>query len=145
MMMTVSDILRHKGSEVFTVEPSISVGTAMRLLVERRVGALVVTGADRHIAGIISERDIVRLLVMRGAGALEASVSEVMTRNVVTCDRHETVAGIMERMTRGKFRHVPVVEHGRLAGLVSIGDAVKARLTHLELEHHAMREYILTA
>jgi len=144
-MMTVNDILRHKGSEVFTIEPVVAVAAAMRRLVDCGVGALVVTAADRHIAGIISERDIVRLLAGRGPSALEDPVSEVMTRRVVTCHRHDTVAEIMERMTQGKFRHVPVVDYGRLVGIVSIGDAVKARLSQLEHEHHAMREYILTA
>ena len=145
-MMTVNDILRHKGSEVFTIDPATAVGAAMRQLVECGVGALVVTdAADRHIAGIISERDIVRLLAGRGPAAMQDTVSEVMTRRVVTCNRHDTVAEIMERMTRGKFRHVPVVDYGRLVGIVSIGDAVKARLSQLEHEHHAMREYIATA
>jgi len=144
-MMTVNDILRHKGSEVFTIEPVAAVGAAMRMLVDCGVGALVVTGTDRHIAGIISERDIVRLIAGRGPSALEDPVAEVMTRRVVTCDRRDTVAEIMERMTQGKFRHVPVVEFGRLIGIVSIGDAVKARLSQLEHEHHAMREYIATA
>jgi len=146
MMMTVNDILRHKGTEVFTIDAAISVGTAMRLLVERGVGALVVAGEDLHIAGIISERDIVRLVAGRGPAALEDPVFQVMTRRVVTCRRHDTVSDIMEVMTRGKFRHVPVVDHAdRLIGIVSIGDAVKARLSHLEHEHHALREYIATA
>lgn len=143
--MTVNDILRHKGSEVFTIEPVAAVAAAMRMMVDCGVGAVVVTGTDRRIDGIISERDIVRLVASRGAAALQDPVSEVMTRQVVTCDRNDTVAGIMERMTHGKFRHVPVAQHGRLIGIVSIGDAVKARLSQLEREHHALREYIATA
>jgi CBS domain-containing protein len=143
--MTVNDILFNKGSEVITIQPTATVAVAVRMLVRHRVGALVVTGGDHHIVGIISERDIVRVLDESGPAVLDIHVSEVMTHRVVTCERHETIAGIMERMTSGKFRHVPVVEHGRLAGIVSIGDAVKARLSQLEHEHDAMREYIQTA
>ena len=143
--MTVNDILLHKGSEVITIEPTATLAAAVRMLVQRRIGALLVTGADKRIVGIISERDIVRLLDEKGATALGAPVAEVMTRKVVTCDRNETIGEIMERITTGRFRHVPVIEHGRLAGIVSIGDVVKARLGELELEQNALREYIRTA
>jgi CBS domain-containing protein len=143
--MTVNDILLHKGRDVITIEPTASVAAAVRMLAQHRIGALLVTGADYHIVGIISERDIVRVLDARGPAVLDAPVAEVMTRKVVTCDRRETIADIMERMTTGKFRHVPVVEHGRLAGLVSIGDVVKVRLSQLEHEQNALREYIRTA
>jgi CBS domain-containing protein len=143
--MTVNDILLHKGSQVITIEPTATVAAAVRMLVQRRIGALLVTGADDHIVGIISERDVVRVLDEVGPAVLDASVAEVMTRKVVTCDRHETIAEIMERITSGKFRHVPVIEHGRLAGIVSIGDVVKARLSELEHEQNALREYIRTA
>lgn len=143
--MTVSDILLNKGSEVVTIEPAATVAAAVRMLAQHRIGALLVTGADHHIVGIISERDIVRVLDRVGPAVLDTPVSEVMTRKVVTCSRHDTIVDIMERMTTGKFRHVPVVDHGRLAGLVSIGDVVKVRLSQLEHEHDAMREYIRTA
>jgi CBS domain-containing protein len=143
--MTVNDILLLKGDQVITIEPTATIAAAVRTLAQHRIGALLVTGADHHIVGIISERDIVRVLHETGPAVLDAPVAEVMTRRVVTCERHDTIADIMERMTTGKFRHVPVVEHGRLAGLVSIGDVVKARLSQLEHEHDAMREYILTA
>jgi CBS domain-containing protein len=143
--MTVNDILLHKGSEVITIEPTATVAAAVRVLAQRRIGALLVTGADQRIVGIISERDIVRALDGTGPAVLDAPVSEVMTRQVVTCGRHETIGEIMERITSGRFRHVPVVEHGRLAGLVSIGDVVKARLSELEHEQDALREYIRTA
>jgi CBS domain-containing protein len=144
-VMTVNDILLHKGTHVITIEPDATVAAAVRMLSKHRIGALPVTGADRRIVGIISERDIVRVLDETGPAVLDWPVAEVMTRKVVTCDRHDTIADIMQRMTGGKFRHVPVVEHGQLAGLVSIGDIVKARLDRLEYEHDAMREYILTA
>lgn len=143
--MTVNDILLHKGSQVITIEPAATVAAAVRMLVQQRVGALVVTGADYHIVGIISERDVVRVLDEIGPAVLDAPIAEVMTRKVVTCGRHETIAEIMERVTSGKFRHVPVVEHGRLAGIVSIGDVVKARLSELENEQNALREYIRMA
>jgi CBS domain-containing protein len=143
--MTVNDILLHKGSEVITIEPAATVAAAARALARRRIGALLVTGADQRIVGIISERDIVRALDEAGPAALDTPVSEVMTRQVVACGRHETIAEIMERFTSGRFRHIPVLDNGRLAGLVSIGDVVKARLGELEHEQDALREYIRSA
>ena len=143
--MTVNDILSQKGNQVLTIEPAATLAAAVQMLAQRRIGALVVTGADHRIVGIISERDIVRVLGEKGTAVLGAPVAEVMTRKVVTCGRNETIAEIMERMTGGKFRHVPVVEHGRLVGIVSIGDVVKARLSELEYEQDALREYIRTA
>ena len=143
--MTVNDILRHKGNQVITIEPTATLAAAVRMLVQHRIGALLVTGAEHRIVGIISERDVVRVLDEKGPAVLGAPVAEVMTRRVVTCDRNETIAEIMERMTSGRFRHVPVIEHGRLIGIVSIGDVVKARLGELELEQNALREYIRTA
>ncbi len=143
--MTVNDILLHKGNQVVTIDPAATVAAAVQTLSKHRIGALPVVDGDGRIAGIISERDIVRVLAGTGPAVLDTPIAEVMTRKVVTCDRHDTIAEIMERMTTGKFRHIPVVERGRLTGLVSIGDVVKARLSQLEYEHHAMREYILTA
>jgi CBS domain-containing protein len=143
--MTVNDILSRKGNQVLTIEPTATLAAAVQMLAQRRIGALVVTGADDRIVGIISERDIVRMLGENGTAVLGAPLAEAMTRKVVTCARNETIAEIMERMTGGKFRHVPVVEHGRLVGIVSIGDVVKARLGELEYEQDALREYIRTA
>jgi CBS domain-containing protein len=143
--MTVNDILSQKGNQVLTIEPAATLATAVQLLAQRRIGALVVTGADSRIVGIISERDIVRVLDQKGTAVLGAPVAEAMTRKVVTCALNETIAEIMERMTGGKFRHVPVVEQGRLVGIVSIGDVVKARLSELEQEQDALRDYIRTA
>ena len=117
----------------------------MALLAERRIGAVLILGADRRIIGILSERDIVRALAERGTAALDEPVSRTMTREVETCTESETVATIMERMTGGKFRHMPVVEQGRVIGLVSIGDIVKHRLGEMERESAAMRDYIQTA
>jgi CBS domain-containing protein len=143
--MTVQAILARKGSDVLTIEPAAELAAAVKILAERRIGALVVIGADRRVVGILSERDVVRTLAERGAGALKVPVSEVMTPRVVICGRQETVSEIMERMTAGKFRHVPVVEQDQLAGIVSIGDVVKSRLEEMERESAALRDYIRTA
>jgi CBS domain-containing protein len=143
--MTVKAILANKGKDVLTIEPTADLAAAVKLLAERRIGALLVCGPDRRVAGIISERDIVRALAQRGSAALQEQVGQVMTRKVVTCTETETVGEIMERMTAGKFRHVPVVEQGRLIGIVSIGDVVKHRLHEMESESAALRDYIQTA
>jgi CBS domain-containing protein len=143
--MTVGIILAAKGRDVITIEPHANLADAARLLAEKRIGAALVLGADRRIAGIISERDIVRALAAAGAAALEQSVSQTMTRKVETCGERETVVSIMERMTAGKFRHMPVVDQGRLVGVVSIGDIVKHRVQEMERESVAMRDYIMTA
>lgn len=143
--MTVSIILAGKGREVVTIEPNTSLASAVALLAEKRIGAVLILGADRHISGILSERDIVRALAERGANALTESVSQTMTRKVSTCTETETVSSIMERMTDGKFRHVPVVDQGQVIGIVSIGDIVKHRLHEMEQESAAMRDYIATA
>ena len=143
--MTVKAILSRKGSDVATIAPTASLSEAVKVLAERRIGALVVTGADHRVAGILSERDIVRVLAARGPDALQDNVAAVMTRKVSTCTEDETVAVIMERMTEGKFRHLPVVEQGRLAGIISTGDVVKLRVEEIEGESNALREYIATA
>lgn len=143
--MTVSIILAGKGREVVTIEPNATVAAAIDLLAQKRIGAVLILGADRRISGILTERDIVRVLAERGAAALNDPVSAAMTRKVSTCHENETIASIMERMTEGKFRHVPVIDQGRLAGIVSIGDVVKHRLQEMERDSAAMRDYILTA
>lgn len=143
--MTVKAILARKGTEVVTIEPNTSMANAVLALSRHRIGALVVTGADRRVVGIVSERDVVRMLAEHGCQALEGPVSEVMTRKVVTCTERDTVAELMERMTDGKFRHVPVVDQGRLAGIVSIGDVVRLRVEEMEQDAAALQEYIRTA
>jgi CBS domain-containing protein len=143
--MTVKAILDAKGNDVVTIEATATIAAAAKMLAERRIGALLILGAQRRVMGIISERDIVRVLAERGGGVLEESVGTVMTRKVVTCTRSDTVGEIMERMTAGKFRHVPVIEDGRLVGIISIGDVVKHRLHEMEKESAALREYIATA
>jgi CBS domain-containing protein len=143
--MTVKAILNAKGFHVVTIEPTASIAAAVKRLAERRIGALVVQGADNRVVGIISERDVVIALAEQGAGILDAPVGQVMTRKVEICDLSETVSSVMERMTAGKFRHLPVVEQNRLVGIVSIGDVVKHRLGQIEGETAALRDYIATA
>jgi CBS domain-containing protein len=143
--MTVRAILSRKGRDVSTIAPTASLSEAVKVLAERRIGAVVVTGPDNRVAGILSERDIVRALGERGPDALQDNVAAVMTRKVSTCQESETVAVLMEKMTAGKFRHLPVVEQGRLVGIVSIGDVVKLRVEEIEGETEALREYIATA
>ncbi len=143
--MTVKAILSAKGGSVVTIDPNANVEAAAKVLAERRIGALVVTGAGERVVGIVSERDIVQALAGRGTAALAVPLTEVMTRKVATCTQSDTISSIMSRMTEGKFRHVPVVEQGRLVGIVSIGDVVKHRLQEMESEQAAMRDYILTA
>ncbi len=143
--MTVKHILSEKGGKVVTISPTASLADAAKLLFERRIGALVVTGAGDRVVGIVSERDIVRILAARGAAGLGLTLTDVMTRKVVTCDAAATVGVIMEQMTAGKFRHVPVVDGEKLVGIISIGDVVKWRLLEMEREQTALRDYIQTA
>jgi CBS domain-containing protein len=143
--MTVRTILSLKSGDVATIEPTASLQTVIRVLAERRIGALVVLDSAHCVAGIVSERDIVRALAERGVAALAECVDRTMARSVVTCTDSMTVSGIMELMTAGKFRHVPVLELGRLAGIVSIGDVVKYQLAAMQEEFRSMREYVLTA
>jgi CBS domain-containing protein len=143
--MTVSIILANKGREVVSIEPSATLASAVALLAEKRIGAVLILGAGGRIAGILSERDIVRALAERGAAALDDPVSQMMTRKVSTCTEQEPVSTIMERMTAGKFRHLPVVEQGQITGIISIGDVVKHRLYEVERDSAAMHDYILSA
>ena len=143
--MTVEHILRNKGRNVVTIEPQRTLAQAAQLLSERRIGAVIVGDTVHPVLGILSERDIVRAIAARGPAALDEPVSRSMTGKVVTCTGASAIHEIMELMTDGKFRHVPVVERGRLVGLVSIGDIVKHRLAEVEAETQAMRDYIATA
>ena len=142
--MTVRAILDSKGHQIQSVEPDAKLSAAIKVLGERKIGAVLVMSQGR-MEGILSERDIVRVLGERGAGVLEAPVSEVMTRRVVTCKEADTVAELMEMMTTGKFRHLPVIDNGKVVGLISIGDIVKRRVQEYEAEQEALRDYIKTA
>ncbi len=146
--MNVKAILAAKknlGGDIIGIEPTATLAAATKVLASHHIGALVIRGAGGRLAGILSERDIVRALGEHGVSALELPVGQTMTREVETCGEDDTVAVIMERMTAGKFRHMPVVRNGRLAGLISIGDVVKQRVDEIERESEAMRDYIRTA
>lgn len=142
--MTVRAILDTKGHQILSVEPDAKLSAAIKILGERKIGAVLVLSKG-HMEGILSERDIVRVLAERGAAVLDEPVSAVMTRKVISCREADTVAAIMEMMTIGKFRHLPVVEGDKVVGLISIGDIVKWRVKEYETEQEALREYIKTA
>ena len=147
--MNVKTILaakaRNLGGDIICIEPTANLAAAAKLLSAHRIGAVLIRGAGGRLSGILSERDIVRALSEHGADALALPVAQVMTRDVATCGEDDTVASIMERMTTGKFRHLPVVAQGRLTGLISIGDVVKQRVEEIERKSEAMRDYIRTA
>ena len=143
--MNVKTILAAKGGDVVCIEPAADLATAAKLLSTHRIGAVLIRGAGGRLSGILSERDIVRAVSEHGAAALTLQVGQVMTRNVATCGEDETIASIMERMTAGKFRHMPVMTKDKVVGLVSIGDVVKQRVDEIERESDALRDYIRTA
>jgi CBS domain-containing protein len=141
--MQVIEILRLKGHEVVSLPSDTSLADAAKLLAHKCIGAVVVSEGQGGITGILSERDLVRALGAEGAAALALPVSRFMTRTVVTCQERDTVEGLMEMMTRGHFRHVPVLdEMGHLCGLVSIGDVVKAHIAETAREASNLRQYI---
>jgi len=140
--MLVSDILKTKGSNIVTVAPDTPVSQAVATLAEKRIGCIVVTTDGGALAGILSERDVVRVLAAQGGDVLDEPVSALMTSKVVTCTPKQTIADVMEMMTTGRFRHVPVLEEGRLAGMVSIGDVVKFRLEETEEEVRQLAAYV---
>jgi len=143
--MIVKAILSAKGGDVISIDPTATLDTAVKTLAEHKIGALLVLGTDRRVIGILSERDIVRALAERGAGVLSEPLAQVMTRKVVTCSESDSVGVLMERMTTGKFRHLPVIEDEQVIGVVSIGDVVKHRLQEIEQESAALRDYIQSA
>ncbi|HEV7544760.1 MAG TPA: CBS domain-containing protein [Bradyrhizobium sp.] len=141
--MFVSDILAQKGGLVFTVTPGTSVAQLSQQLSTRRIGSVLVLDGEGSVAGIVSERDLVRAMASHGAKAMELEARQVMTREVVTCDPDDSIDQVMQTMTSGRFRHLPVVRHGELLGLVSIGDVVKARLEETKHETEALKAYIV--
>jgi CBS domain-containing protein len=141
--MFVSDILGQKGGLVFTVTPGTSVAQISQQLSTRRIGSVLVLDDDSSVAGIVSERDLVRAFASHGAKAMELEARHVMTRDVVTCDPDDSIDQVMGTMTRGRFRHLPVIRRGELLGLVSIGDVVKARLEEAAHETEALKAYIV--
>jgi CBS domain-containing protein len=143
--MTVSTILAGKSRDVFTLPPHRTLHEAVRVLAEKKIGAIMITGADGSIKGILSERDIVVALSKSGAGVLDEPVSSHMTAKVVHCDENHRVTEVMAMMTNGRFRHMPVVKDERLVGIISIGDVVKHRIAETEAESRSLRDYIQMA
>ncbi|HUZ66285.1 MAG TPA: CBS domain-containing protein [Beijerinckiaceae bacterium] len=143
--MTVARILATKGRDVVTTLPHRTLREIVEVLAQKHIGAVVVVGPEGIVLGISSERDIIRAIARQGAAALDDAVSRHMTAKVVTTTEEGTVDRLMEQMTAGRFRHVPVIRNGKLDGVVSIGDVVKYRLDEVESEHRALREYIATA
>lgn len=142
--MLVQQILKAKGDDVvLTIPPGTLVSDAAQILAERRIGGLVVSRTGEDVVGILSERDIVRSLAVRGAGCLGESIDDMMTRNPVCCKREDTSDAVLARMTDGRFRHMPVVEEEKLVGIVTIGDVVKARLQELSMEKNALEGMIM--
>ena len=140
--MNVAHVLAVKGHTVVTVQPHRTLLEVAGILTEHRIGATVVAGNDSRILGIVSERDIVKAIARHGRAALDDAVSKHMTEKVVTCDEDAMMNDIMDIMTAGKFRHLPVIKHGQLTGIISIGDVVKYRIDAMESEQDAMRSYI---
>ncbi len=141
--MFVSDILAQKGGLVFTVTPGTTVAQVAQHLTTRRIGSVLVMSDTNTIAGIVSERDLVRAMARHGAAALDLDVRQIMTRDVVTCHPDDPIERIMGLMTAGRFRHLPVEDRGDLVGLISIGDVVKARLEETQHETEALKAYIV--
>ena len=142
--MKVAAILKDKGDKVVTAKPEDTVAAVADLLKRERIGAVVVTGAGGSVAGILSERDIVRAIPGKGDGLLESRAADLMTRDVVTCTPETELHEVQKLMTEGRFRHIPVLADGRLSGIISVGDVVKQRLDELEAETGALRSYIST-
>jgi CBS domain-containing protein len=140
--MNVAAILRQKGRAVTTASPGTTLIEVANKLAAKRIGAIVVVGARSEVVGIVSERDIIRTLAMQGADCLMGPVSQIMTKQVVTCQETDTLDELMAMMTAQRFRHLPVVTDGALVGIVSIGDVVKHHVAEVEMEATAMRDYI---
>ena len=140
--MNVAAILKQKGRAVTTASPEASLLDVAMKLADKRIGAVVVVGRQGEVAGILSERDIIRALATQRGEGLGEAISHVMTKQVVTCQESDTLDELMAMMTARRFRHLPVVTDGALVGIVSIGDVVKHHVAEVEMEATAMREYI---
>ncbi len=142
--MNIGQILKAKGRAVATVRPDAPLSEVIDKLAQNRIGAVIVVGDSGQVAGIISERDIIRRLAESGEAALKQPVSQAMTSSVISCQETSTIDELMELMTQGRFRHVPVIEDGALVGIVSIGDIVKNHIAEVEMEVTAMKGYFAT-
>jgi len=140
--MHVAAVIKRKGSNVVSISPDKTIADATKLLTEHRIGAVLVLDGSEGILGIISERDIIRGLAKHGPDALNQKVTALMTREVQECSPRDTIAEIMTTMTKRRFRHLPVVDDGKLLGMISIGDVVKQRLDETELEVETLRGYV---
>ena len=140
--MTVASILAQKGSNIVTVNPDESLLAVAQLLDKNRIGAVLAVDTEGKLAGIMSERDVVRAVARGGPEALGEAVGSHMTKKVVTCKSEDRISSVMLKMTEGKFRHVPVLDGGKLTGIISIGDVVKRRIADIETEWRAMQDYI---
>ncbi len=143
--MFVRQILASKGGDIVTISPSANVADVAALMSKERIGAVVVLDHDAHIAGIVSERDVTRGLAEHGASILAMTAGQIMTTEVVSCRPDDGVDKLMQKMTAGRFRHLPVLEKGQMVGIVSIGDIVKFRLEELEAEASMLQDYIAGA
>lgn len=141
--MLVRKIIESKKiADIITVKPADSVTSVAQLLATKRIGAVIVSGDGAMVDGILSERDIVRALGTEGVSCMDKQVRELMTATVIACKLDETSHSVMERMTEGRFRHMPVVEDGRMVGVISIGDVVKARISEIQVENAALADMI---
>lgn len=143
--MTVKAILGDKGRDIVTQRPDAALSEICDTLATHKIGAVVLTNPDGSIAGILSERDVVRAIAQEGPGAIGQTASAYMSRHVVTCREEDTIHDVMTRMTSGRFRHMPVTRGGKLIGVVSIGDVVKHRIAQADREAAEIRNYIATA
>lgn len=142
--MLVHQILKAKSDDgVVTVRPDMTVDDAVKLLSERKIGAVIVSGDGKTPDGILSERDVVREMGRRGTACLSDTVADMMTRDLVGCSRNDTADAVLTRMTDGRFRHMPVMQGEEMIGLISIGDVVKARLAELHMEKSALEGMIM--
>lgn len=141
--MTVSAILKNKDATTITLPSDATLAQACKTLAQHRIGTILVMDEGK-LAGIVSERDIVRIMASSGGEALSDAVSSCMTKTIITCTTSDTVSLVMERMTNGRFRHIPIVENNQLIGIVSIGDVVKFRMAEVEREAQEIRDYIST-
>lgn len=142
--MNIASLLKAKGRAVATARQDATLLEIASQLSSKGIGAIVVVNERDEVIGIVSERDLVKTIGARGAGALSLPVGDVMTQNVITCTEDRTIEDLMGIMTSGRFRHVPVVEGGRLVGIISIGDVVKNHIAAVEMEVSAMRDYLST-
>ncbi len=140
--MSVSEILSDKGRDVFTAQSNMTIESVAKTLAQKKIGAAVILNDNQQVCGIASERDIIRQIAKSGTDALAKTIDVCMTPKVVSCDETETIDALMEKMTKGRFRHLPVISNGKLTGIISIGDVVKRKIQKAETEAEEMKRYI---